>query len=1306
MKRTFYILTFSILFIAQFLFINPIKSTSIASADDRWKNYYGIAWDDTSTKHIKYAKQMGYDYIAIKNGATISSYKNDSNIAGLKFFFIDPITYIPVLENHKRWVSTTQSYTQAEKDWYERNMVWKSNDSFPRNLASGYFQGTSTSYNVEWDWQQQRVIDEVVERVIALVHSYEDTTLPFTFAGILIDVPSLRGEFNYWDSVTNTAKYTGLSYWTGSDSGLLHGTITHEYATYREGKAAYLKKLASRMKQEFPNAKWVVQPWRIYSTTSIDEWVCGIKDRADKDDLTPDMLSQENSNTEFVDNASNFNSGINITKDRVENTQHTDVTEYQNRLIAAKAGINGAWYNWFGSFMAAGSFPDFQSITEVYPRLKLIRAIPNWDNLNNIPLANRSWNGSVYQSTKNGNLQSYISSDVTYSRHWKNGKIFAVFNTTNGVIKLNTGETVTSMQNTDGYFIESGDASADFNIIGNEIRLKSSVAIDVDPSNNQIKGKGYIFTLKSSGAPLVTTGPATSVTSNSATLTGTVNPDGLSATVWFEYDTISGSYSSKSATQNVSGSSDVTVSIPISGLSPAETYYYRIVAQSAAGTTKGAEMTFTTPDTTAPNCSISINNGDSYTKSPTVILTLSATDDIGVTGYYLSTSSTTPQATATDWTAVTSTTSYTTSIPYTLISGDGSKTLYVWYKDASGNVSNPALDSIFLDATAPAITITNPTYNSTYITTSSTMILGGDVSDSTSGITSITWNNNKGGSGSTSGTTGWAFSSITLSSGDNVITVTATDEAYNTSIDTITVTYARAPTVITGGTTNVTSNSATLTGTVNPDGLSATMWFEYDTISGSYSSKSATQNVSGSSDVTVSIPISGLSPAKTHYYRIVAQNAAGTTNGTEMIFATPDTAAPNCSISINNGDSYTKSPTVILTLSATDDIGVTGYYLSTSSTIPLATAADWTAVTSTASYTTSIPYTLSSGDDSKTLYVWYKDAAGNVSSVTSDDIILDTTVPSVAITSPTSNTIYTTTSNTIGLGGNASDSTSGVSSVTWSNSRGGSGIASGTTSWSISDISLSTGDNIITVSVNDGASNAGTAMIAITVNATNATTNSLMAYYTFDEGSGTIAGDSSGNSNNGTLNGAKWTTDKTKEALSFNGISNYVTVPCMNYDDISISAWFFKNSNDTKNADAIFGGWYWDSNTQLQEGFDLRFYQNTPNRLDFVIVTKDENGKRIVKTAYYNLGNSVGIWYHVTGTYSSKTGEQKLFVNGTLVSTITHPAGNVIVPLTRYSDMKIGYSRVNKGYFDGKIDGVRIYNQALSAQEIQNLYNQ
>src|SRR5574337_1642492 len=165
-------------------------------------------------------------------------------------------------------------------------------------------------------------------------------------------------------------------------------------------------------------------------------------------------------------------------------------------LFAAKAGINGAWSNWFGRWGGALNMPDFTYITEVYPRLKLDRCIPNWDNLNNVSLTDRSWNGSVYQSTK-----SYASSDVMYSRHPKTGKIFAVFITHNGVIRLNAGETVASVYRTNGYFIESTDGSADVSIVGNEIRLRNSVTIPVDASNGQVEGIGYIITVSSSGGP-------------------------------------------------------------------------------------------------------------------------------------------------------------------------------------------------------------------------------------------------------------------------------------------------------------------------------------------------------------------------------------------------------------------------------------------------------------------------------------------------------------------------------------------------------------------------------------------------------------------------------------------------------------------------------------------------------------------------------------------------------------------------------------------------------------------------------------
>ena len=79
----------------------------------------------------------------------------------------------------------------------------------------------------------------------------------------------------------------------------------------------------------------------------------------------------------------------------------------------------------------------------------------------------------------------------------------------------------------------------------------------------------------------------------------------------------------------------------------------------------------------------------------------------------------------------------------------------------------------------------------------------------------------------------------------------------------------------------------------------------------------------------------------------------------------------------------TLAKAVTLGLSASDGVGVTGYYLSTSATVPSATAAGWVAVGATRSYTGSVAYTLSSGDGAKVVYAWYKDAARNVSKANS-----------------------------------------------------------------------------------------------------------------------------------------------------------------------------------------------------------------------------------------------------------------------------------------------------------------------------------
>src|SRR5437764_15285427 len=94
--------------------------------------------------------------------------------------------------------------------------------------------------------------------------------------------------------------------------------------------------------------------------------------------------------------------------------------------------------------------------------------------------------------------------------------------------------------------------------------------------------------------PSVVTGAASNIGPTSVTVAGTVNPHGLATTYLFEYGKTT-SYGSKTASKSAgSGTSSVAVSTTIASLSPGTTYHYRIVATSTAGTSKGADRTFTT----------------------------------------------------------------------------------------------------------------------------------------------------------------------------------------------------------------------------------------------------------------------------------------------------------------------------------------------------------------------------------------------------------------------------------------------------------------------------------------------------------------------------------------------------------------------------------------------------------------------------------------------------------------------------------------------------------------------------------------
>jgi hypothetical protein len=106
--------------------------------------------------------------------------------------------------------------------------------------------------------------------------------------------------------------------------------------------------------------------------------------------------------------------------------------------------------------------------------------------------------------------------------------------------------------------------------------------------------------------------------------------------------------------------------------------------------------------------------------------------------------------------------------------------------------------------------------------------------------------------------------------------------AFSAATDTAGITLvATAPSVTTLVATSVTGSSATLQASVNPNAASTDVTFQYSTRSDlAGATTTASQNIgSGSSPVAVSLPISGLLTSTTYYFRAVAQNPEGTTQG-------------------------------------------------------------------------------------------------------------------------------------------------------------------------------------------------------------------------------------------------------------------------------------------------------------------------------------------------------------------------------------------------------------------------------------------
>ena len=105
--------------------------------------------------------------------------------------------------------------------------------------------------------------------------------------------------------------------------------------------------------------------------------------------------------------------------------------------------------------------------------------------------------------------------------------------------------------------------------------------------------------------PAVSTGGASNITTSGAQLNGSVNPDGFNTTYHFDYGLTATYGSSTQSASAGSGTSAVSVSAALSGLTTGSVYHYRLVAASSGGTTIGSDQTLTTGTTVTTTPTVS-----------------------------------------------------------------------------------------------------------------------------------------------------------------------------------------------------------------------------------------------------------------------------------------------------------------------------------------------------------------------------------------------------------------------------------------------------------------------------------------------------------------------------------------------------------------------------------------------------------------------------------------------------------------------------------------------------------------------------
>ncbi len=246
-------------------------------------------------------------------------------------------------------------------------------------------------------------------------------------------------------------------------------------------------------------------------------------------------------------------------------------------------------------------------------------------------------------------------------------------------------------------------------------------------------------------------------------------------------------------------------------------------------------------------------------------------------------------------------------------------------------------------------------------------------------------------------------------------------------------------------------------------------------------------------------------------------------------------------------------------------------------------------------------------------------------------------------------------------------------------------------------VSGMTGNGTVTASLMAGAASdsAGNSSQASTssdnsVTFTVSTSGGLIAAYGFNEGTGRVLTDLSGNGLHGTISGATWNTSgKYGRALNFDGVNDWVTINDSNALDLTsgmtLEAWIRPTTID---------GWETVVFKERSGGVAYALYGGGWADEPASYITR--GGSETYIGGHGSARLPLKSWSHVAATYDGTT--IRLYVNGTLAGS-QDAAGSIVASA---NVLRIGGNSVWGEWFGGRIDELRIYNRVLSAAEIQS----